>query len=69
MEWNTQLKREIPKGWGTGNLYDIADYINGLACQNFRPKEGEDSLSVIKIIEMHEGVNKDTEKVSIRKTP
>lgn len=65
MEWNTQIKREIPKGWENGNLYDIADYINGLACQNFRPKEGEDYLPIVKIKEMHEGVNKDTEMVSI----
>jgi len=33
MEWCPRLKKEIPKGWKTGNLYDIADYINGLACQ------------------------------------
>lgn len=30
MEWNEQLKREIPKGWDIGNLYAIADPINGL---------------------------------------
>lgn len=64
MEWNTLVKREIPKGWEIGNLYDIADYVNGLACQNFRPKEGEEFLPVIKIKEMHEGINKDTEQVS-----
>ncbi|WNS41527.1 restriction endonuclease subunit S [Paenibacillus sp. MMS20-IR301] len=65
MDWNEQLKREIPKGWKDGDLYDIADYINGLACQKYRPREGEDFLPVIKIKEMHQGINKDTEKISI----
>ena len=48
MEWNQQLKREIPKGWNVGNLYDIADPINGLACQKHRPKENEESLGLMK---------------------
>ena len=64
MEWCPRLKKEIPKGWKTGNLYDIADYINGLACQNYRPAEGDSSLPVIKIREMHEGISADTESVS-----
>ena len=63
--YNAELKREIPAGWEVGNLYEIADYINGLACQNFRPKENEQSLPVIKIREMNEGITKDTEQVSI----
>lgn len=66
MEWCKELGREVPKGWKVGNLYDIADYINGLACQNFRPAEGEESLPVIKIKEMHDGITLDTERVSAR---
>lgn len=66
MEWCQELGREMPKGWKVGNLYDIADYINGLACQNFRPAEGEESLPVIKIKEMHDGITLDTERVSAR---
>ena len=64
MEWNEQLKRSTPAGWSVGNLYAIAEPINGLACQKYRPKEGERSLPVIKIKEMHEGVTADTESVS-----
>lgn len=64
MVWNEVLKREIPAGWEVGNLYDIAEYVNGLACQNYRPKESEKSLPVIKIREMNEGITADTEKVS-----
>ena len=64
MVWNEQLKREIPKGWEVGNLYSIADFVNGLACQKFRPKDGEKAISVIKIKEMHDGITAETEHVS-----
>ena len=64
MVWNEQLKREIPKGWKTGNLYDIANFFNGIACQRFRPRENESGLPVIKIKEMHDGITTDTEFVN-----
>ena len=65
MEWNEQLKRSIPTGWRVDNLYAIAEPINGLACQKYRPKAGEQSLPVVKIKEMHEGITADTESVSV----
>ena len=52
-----------PSSWKIGNLYDIAEFINGLACQKYRPTENEDSLPVIKIKEMHDGISSDTEQV------
>ncbi|MGM9807810.1 MAG: restriction endonuclease subunit S [Candidatus Onthomorpha sp.] len=64
MVWNETLKREIPEGWEVCNLYRIAKFTNGLACQKYRPKEGESSLPVIKIKEMHEGISPETERVS-----
>lgn len=63
MVWNEELKREIPEGWEVGNLYDIADFVNGLACQKYRPTNDEDKLPVIKITEMHEGITDNTEFV------
>lgn len=60
MEWNDELKREIPKGWRAKSLYDIATYTNGLAMQKHRPK-GEERLPVIKIKEMNEGYSAATE--------
>ena len=63
MVWNEKLNRKIPLGWHYGNLFEIAKFTNGLACQKYRPKEGEDALPVIKIREMHEGYNSDTEEV------
>ncbi len=35
-----------------GNLTDLADYINGLAMQNFRPQVGEQGIPVLKIKEL-----------------
>ena len=64
MLWSDELKREIPEGWLVVNLYGIADFINGLACQNHRPKGTDTGLPVIKIREMHDGVTADTERVS-----
>lgn len=64
MVYNEKLKREIPEGWEIQNLFFIANYKNGLACQNYRPKEDEESLPVIKINEMHNGFTSETERAS-----
>jgi len=64
MVWNEELKREIPEGWEVKTLLDIATFVNGLACQKFRPKENEDSYRVIKIREMGTGFTENTEFVS-----
>ena len=64
MVWNEKLKRNIPVGWHCGNLFEIAVFTNGLACQKFRPKDNEVPLPVIKIREMHDGISVDTEKVT-----
>ena len=64
MVWNEKLKRNIPVGWHCGNLFEIAVFTNGLACQKFRPKDDEVPLPVIKIREMHDGISVDTEEVT-----
>lgn len=64
MEYNEALKREIPTGWEAGNLYNIADFVNGLACQKYRPADNENGIPVVKIKEMHDGITSDTELVS-----
>ena len=45
----------IPQGWRVENLSSIADYINGLAMQKFRPVDGERGLPVLKIKELGQG--------------
>ena len=64
MLWNDKLKRNIPVGWHCGNLFEIAVFTNGLACQKFRPKDDDMPLPVIKILEMHDGISVDTEEVT-----
>ncbi len=65
MVWNEQLKIKIPMHWNVGNLYTIATFTNGIACQKYRPSEDEDTLPVIKIKEMHRGITEDTETVTV----
>lgn len=63
MVWNDQLKQEIPEGWEVDNLYRIADFVNGIASQKYRPLDNEHKLPVIKITEMHDGFTSNTEFV------
>ena len=46
---------KMPEGWKVGKLSEIADYLNGLAMQKFRPLEGEEGLPVLKIKELRQG--------------
>ena len=45
----------VPDGWKEGSLIDIADYLNGLAMQKFRPSGDENGLPVLKIKELRQG--------------
>ena len=45
----------IPARWRKGNLLDIANYLNGLAMQKFRPQGNEIGLPVLKIKELRQG--------------
>ena len=45
----------IPEGWRVKSLSSVADYVNGLAMQKFRPEEGEEGLPVLKIKELGQG--------------
>jgi len=55
----------IPKGWEVKPLDKVATFLNGAACQKFRPKDGEDWLPVIKIKQMREGNTDGADKASI----
>lgn len=45
----------IPDGWSQGSLLNIANYLNGLAMQKFRPQKDEVGLPVLKIKELRQG--------------
>ncbi len=63
MVWNDAVKKYIPINWVTGNLFDIATFTNGIACQKYRPTDENHKLPVIKIKEMHDGFSDETEYV------
>lgn len=62
MIFSEDLNKDIPEGWSVETLLDIAEYTNGLPCQKYRPN-GNDSLRVIKIKEMHDGFSSESELV------
>lgn len=45
----------LPDGWKQGSLIDIADYLNGLAMQKYRPSNDETGIPVLKIKELRQG--------------
>jgi type I restriction enzyme S subunit len=45
----------IPKGWEVKGLDEIAEFLNGLAMQKFRPAETEKAYPVLKIKELRQG--------------
>ena len=46
---------EAPAGWVVRSLDEIAQFRNGLALQKYRPKDGEESLPVVKIAQLRSG--------------
>ena len=46
---------KMPDDWKKSNLLEIANYLNGLAMQKYRPKDNEPCLPVLKIKELRQG--------------
>lgn len=46
---------KIPEDWEKSNLSEIANYLNGLAMQKYRPKNNEPYMPVLKIKELRQG--------------
>ena len=47
----------VPEGWEVSPLDEIADFLNGVALQKYPASPSEDSLPVIKIAELRNGVS------------
>lgn len=45
----------LPDGWKQASLIDVADYLNGLAMQKYRPTADETGIPVLKIKELRQG--------------
>ena len=52
----------IPEGWKIASLDDVAHFLNGLACQKYPPPSTEESLPVIKIRELRNGITSNTSR-------
>ena len=46
---------KMPEDWEESNLLEIANYLNGLAMQKYRPKNNEPYMPVLKIKELRQG--------------
>ena len=58
-------RTELPNGWKKSNLASIADYLNGLAMQNYRPTDDDQGFPVLKIKELRQGAcDADSERCS-----
>ncbi|WP_180683744.1 restriction endonuclease subunit S [Tepidicella baoligensis] len=53
-----------PEGWSERPLDEIADFLNGLALQKFPATDPDDSLPVIKIAELRNGVSAKSDRAS-----
>lgn len=58
-------RTELPNGWKKSNLASIADYLNGIAMQNYRPTDDDQGFPVLKIKELRQGAcDADSERCS-----
>lgn len=56
---------EIPRGWITSSVYEIATFINGAAYRAFEPNQECKGLPIIKIAELKAGVTAQTRYSSV----
>lgn len=55
---------EIPLGWEVGSLDEIANYLNGLACQKYPVEDNSKKLPVLKIKELGNGISQNSDWVT-----
>lgn len=55
---------EVPEGWEVKPLSEIAEFLNGLALQKYPANDPADSLPVIKIAELRNGVTAKSDRAS-----
>jgi len=60
---------EAEEGWEVKPLDEIANYLNGLALQKFPPKDGEESLPVIKIAQLRKNSTEGADRASANIDP
>lgn len=61
--------REVPRGWKIKPLSDIANFLNGLALQNYSANTDDQYLPVIKIAQLRAGNTIGSDKANINIPP
>jgi len=65
-KWFVDIGDELPKGWESKPLDEVADFLNGLALQKYPAESETDYLPVIKIRELNNGITDMTDKASTK---
>ncbi len=60
---------EAKENWETKPLSSIADFLNGLACQKFPPKNDLEKLPVLKIKDLSSGITENSDWASSNVKP
>jgi len=60
---------EAEEGWEEMPLSKIANFLNGLACQNFPPKNEIEKLPVLKIKELSDGISYSSDRATSEVNP
>jgi type I restriction enzyme S subunit len=60
---------EADEGWEEKPLSNVADFLNGLACQKYPPQNEMDKLPVLKIKELRNGFSKDADYATTKVKP
>ena len=64
MTYNEGLGKEIPRNWVAKPIDEVANFLNGLAMQNYPAERGIEFLPVIKIRELHQGITDSSDTAS-----
>jgi type I restriction enzyme S subunit len=60
---------EAEEGWGEKPLSSIANFLNGLACQKYPPKNEINKLPVLKIRELSSGISESSDWAATEVSP
>lgn len=59
----------LPEGWKSKGLSEVATFLNGAALQKYPARDGEESLPVIKIAELRNGVTPKSGRTTVELPP
>jgi len=68
--YDEELENERPADWDRRSLDEIANFLNGQRWQKFEAEDdAEETLPVIKIVELRDGIQEDSDRVNREEAP